>query len=191
MKRFMQKGFTLIELMIVVAIIGILAAVALPAYQDYSIRAKVSEAVIAASAAKGVISEAFQTGGIGAMDAAAAGINNTPFAEKASKYVVNYCVDATPGAANCAAHPGGAPWTIQVAVAATAANGIPTGLNGHTLAFTPLVQGVAPTAASVGAIDWACASSTDTTATTRFPTATITAPAGTALLAKYAPAECR
>ncbi len=57
MKNQMQKGFTLIELMIVVAIIGILAAVALPAYQDYTVRAKVSEGVIAASAAKATISE--------------------------------------------------------------------------------------------------------------------------------------
>ncbi len=52
MKRSMQKGFTLIELMIVVAIIGILAAVALPAYQDYTVRAKVSEVMLAASGAK-------------------------------------------------------------------------------------------------------------------------------------------
>jgi type IV pilus assembly protein PilA len=62
MKTF-QKGFTLIELMIVVAIIGILAAVALPAYQDYTIRAKLSEVILAMSACRTSITEVYQTGG--------------------------------------------------------------------------------------------------------------------------------
>ena len=57
MKRSIQKGFTLIELMIVVAIIGILAAVALPAYQDYTIRAKVTEGIVLASGLKPVVSD--------------------------------------------------------------------------------------------------------------------------------------
>jgi len=61
MKRSLQKGFTLIELMIVVAIIGILAAVALPAYQDYTKRAKMSEVILAASACRTTITEMYQS----------------------------------------------------------------------------------------------------------------------------------
>src|SRR5688500_19752259 len=61
--KTLQQGFTLIELMIVVAIIGILAAVALPAYQDYTIRAKMSEVILAMSACRTSITEVYQSGG--------------------------------------------------------------------------------------------------------------------------------
>ena len=64
MKRA-QQGFTLIELMIVVAIIGILAAIALPAYQDYSRRARVSEVILAASNCRTAITEVYQTATVG------------------------------------------------------------------------------------------------------------------------------
>ena len=76
MKRI-QQGFTLIELMIVVAIVGILAAIALPAYQDYTIRARVSEALAAAGACKTQISEYQQARQAMPPDTAASGCNDT------------------------------------------------------------------------------------------------------------------
>jgi len=79
MKR-LQKGFTLIELMIVVAIIGILAAVALPAYQDYTIRAKVSELVLAASGFKTTVSESAQSKGT--LTSSGQGLTLSPFTGK-------------------------------------------------------------------------------------------------------------
>jgi type IV pilus assembly protein PilA len=175
MKAQMQKGFTLIELMIVVAIIGILAAIALPAYQDYTARAKLSEAIIAGSSVKSLMSEAFQSDGIAGMTAAATAYNATAQAEKQSKYVNNIAVVA------------GTPWTITVTVAANANNGLPTPLNGLTINFSPNVAGVAPIAASVGAIDWACSSVTNATAVTR---GLANSPVGT-MIAKYVPSECR
>ncbi|WP_425466413.1 pilin [Pseudorhodoferax soli] len=82
----MQKGFTLIELMIVVAIIGILAAVALPAYQDYTKKAKMSEIILAASGCRTTITEAYQSAS-GASAAPAAGGWGCESASQTSKYV--------------------------------------------------------------------------------------------------------
>jgi type IV pilus assembly protein PilA len=81
MKRSLQKGFTLIELMIVVAIIGILAAVALPAYQDYTVRAKVSEVILAASSAKTNVAESAQ------INAAMPTANSVTIDTQVSKFV--------------------------------------------------------------------------------------------------------
>ena len=172
MKRAQQIGFTLIELMIVVAIIGILAAVALPAYQDYTVRAKISEAIIAGSAAKSVMSEGFQADSVNGLQGSAKSINATPFAQKASKYVINYCVfnaaaGGVPTAANCAVFPDAATnWVISVGIAANTGNGIPIGLNGFTFNLSPnAIDGtgnmVAPDATARGAIDWACTSATN------------------------------
>ncbi len=170
----MQKGFTLIELMIVVAIIGILAAIALPAYQDYTIRAKVSEAVIACSSAKSAMSEGFQSDGIQGLTSTAIAINATPIAEQRSKYVQDIIVAIA------------TPWNITCQVEANAGNGIPIALDGNSLMFTPNVQNAAP-AAVAGAIDWACGSLTTAAAAARGLTS-ITA--GN-LPSKYAPSECR
>src|SRR5882672_4818563 len=115
-----QQGFTLIELMIVVAIIGILAAVALPAYQDYTVRAKMSEVMLAASACRTSITEIYQSGG-------------TPPAANAwgcegatSKYVGSVATDANG----------------KVTVATT--GGLPVG----NVTLVPLVNNVPATAAA-------------------------------------------
>lgn len=174
MKR--TYGFTLIELMIVVAIIGILAAVALPAYQDYTVRAKVAEAIVAAGPSKEILSEGFQTNGITGLNAAATAHNSVLSSQRASKYVKS--IDVT-GAAS--------PWPVVIAIAATAGNGIPTTLDGNTLVLSPNVNGAVPTASSQGAMDWACASDSNQVAQSRGLTNRTVGN----LPSKYAPSECR
>jgi len=174
--RRAQAGFTLIELMIVVAIIGILAAVALPAYQDYTVRAKVSEAVINATSAKALVSEAFQTDGLAGVKAAADTFNAKAAEEKSTKYIESIAIGNTDADAG----------QITVTLKDNDSAGFPAEVKAKKLVFSPNVQNAA-LADKAGAIDWACASATATTAGNR----QLGSKTLGDLPAKYAPAECR
>jgi len=156
-----QKGFTLIELMIVVAIIGILAAIAIPAYQDYTIRAQVSEGMTLAAAAKTAITETFQSTGVAPANRSASGMTGAA-TDTAGKYVSG--VEVTSGV-----------------IIVTFGNDANANVTNTTLRFTPYISGD-------NSVNWRCGAAAAPTGTNIMTNVTF---ANSTIDSAYLPASCR
>ena len=157
--------------MIVVAIIGILAAVAIPAYQDYTVRAKISEVVVAGSAAKASISEGFQTSGMDGVKAAALAATKGSSSAPVSKYLQSVAVSEDG----------------VITLTTSEDSSLPTVAQGKTILLSPYANGAVLAAGADGSVEWACATTTSVQAEARLAALTSK---GT-LPAQYAPSECR
>jgi type IV pilus assembly protein PilA len=130
--KSMQKGFTLIELMIVVAIIAILAAIAIPAYQDYLIRSQVSEGATLADGAQTAVAEYYSNKGVMPGNNVSAGVASPSSIQ--GKYVQSVTVEGT-----------GQIWALFSKAAPQVAN---SAIDGQVIAFSPVTNG--------GSIAWHC-----------------------------------